>query len=122
MLRMRRFTTTYRLQGLSIPEIAGEFEETTVRLGRTHNFNGRKLKPGPLLNALVLRFLEMTEEERARIAGESLAKLEMKLAQTDQERAEAERKLVAVAPAVNDTKVVVNGPTDAPKRRRRGAG
>lgn len=90
---MRSFTSTYRLQGLSVPEIAGEFEEATLRVGRRFQFNGKKLKPGPLLNAIVLWYLRLPEDERVRFSGEWIARLEESLAETDEERAAAILKI-----------------------------
>jgi hypothetical protein len=93
MAGMRPLTSDNRLQALSVPEITEAFEDAAVAISRVHEFNGRKLKPGPLLNAIVLRFLEMDEGERGAFAGESLARLELLLAENDKERERASNRL-----------------------------
>lgn len=93
MTGMRPLTRDHRLQALSVADITEPFEDAALALGRVHEFNGRKLKAGPLLNAVVLRFLEMDEAERSAFAAEYLARLEVRLAETDQERDVAEKRL-----------------------------
>lgn len=93
MAGMRSLTRDHRLQALSVADITEPFEDAALALGRVYEFNGRKLKAGPLLNAVVLRFLEMSEAERSAFAAEYLARLEARLAETEQERAAAEKRL-----------------------------
>ncbi len=57
-----KFGPEYRLQGLSVREIVTPFEATTLRVDANYyDSAGKKykLKPGKLLNALVLAFVEM---------------------------------------------------------------
>jgi hypothetical protein len=73
---MKRFIKTYRLQCDSIPEIAGVLDEFVLRIGADLKFNKRRVKTGPLLNALVLWFMSLPEDERRRLAFDSVANLE----------------------------------------------
>ncbi len=73
---MKMFRKTYRLQADSIKEIGGAYEESAVRVSHAVRFRGNKLRPGPLLNALVLAFVEMTEEEQERVAQLAVKRLE----------------------------------------------
>jgi hypothetical protein len=93
MGRMRTFTSDYRLQGFSTREIAESWEDAATRVGRRFKFDGRKVKPGPLLNALVLWYLGLDEAARLRLAGHALANLEVFLAETDDERRAAMARL-----------------------------
>lgn len=115
MLDMRRLTAAYRLQGLSTREIVGAFEDFAYALAREHKFNGRKLKAGPLLNAIVLRFLEMPEEARASYAVKALKHLEEFLAESDNGAAKA----VVSTNEVARTETV-DGPGHRAKRKRSG--
>ena len=66
-----------RLQTPSIPGIVNGL--TIARIGlnaRRIKHRGRKLKDGPLLNALVAWFLDQTGDEQARIAREGLVVFE----------------------------------------------
>lgn len=72
----RDLTDSYKLQTPSIPEIKDAFDGAAKQIARGVAFRGRKLRPGPLLNAVVLHFLSLDEAERVRIAVENLAILE----------------------------------------------
>jgi hypothetical protein len=98
MTGMRALTRDHRLQALSVPDITEPFEDAAIALSRVFEFNGRKLKAGPLLNAIVMRFLEMSEKEQAEFAGEYLARLELLLAEDDNERVAAMNRLTAPSP------------------------
>jgi hypothetical protein len=109
---MRSLSDKYRLQALSLPEITDEIEELTRRIvKRGVEFQERKLRPGPLLNAIVLHFLGFPAEEQERIAVESLARLEALL--SDAPAAEAH--------VADPTRTVLGTVEDppAPARRRR---
>ncbi len=67
-----------RLQGLSTPGIVAAWERLIVDLAEEgYDFNDRKLKPGPAVNAVILHFLEKTDAaEKRRVMGWGLARLE----------------------------------------------
>lgn len=73
---MRKFEKAFRLQADSCEEIAAEFSEVAAKLGRRIKFDRYKLRPGPLLNALVLEFLLLSEEQREIRADVVMARLE----------------------------------------------
>src|SRR5262245_19885370 len=83
---MRALTRQHRLQALSVSEITDRFEDVAVAIGRVQAFQGRKAKAGPLLNAMVLWFLGLPEPAQLALATEYLARLEVLLAETDEER------------------------------------
>jgi hypothetical protein len=76
MNAMRNLTTTHRLQALSVPEVTDRLEDLLHRVGRTLKFRGHKLRPGHVLNAVVLHFLSQSEEEQDRALAGSLSRLE----------------------------------------------
>src|SRR4051812_10667102 len=83
---MRRFSKTTRLQADSVAEVTGPFEEVTLRLSRGLTFDGGKLRPGHILNALIHVFNGMPEAVRAAIAADAVARLELLLAEDERER------------------------------------
>lgn len=93
---MRNLTTKHRLQGLSVRELVREFDVAATEVGTEKDFLGRKLKPGPLLNALVLHFLSLDKESRLRFGNVWVARLELYLSETDEERAAALAHLAKV--------------------------
>lgn len=86
---MRKLAKEYRLQADSIGEITDAFDAAVKKLVRTHGltFGARnfKLRPGPLLNALILWFVELPEEQRRKLAVDSVARLERFLAESVEE-------------------------------------
>lgn len=59
-----------RIQGLSIPEIKDGLARVLLRVSRDVKFRGRKLRAGPMLNAVVVHFLTLDEASQdAIIAG-----------------------------------------------------
>jgi hypothetical protein len=88
----RRLTSDYKLQANSIGEITDEFDALVRRITRREElkFRGAKLRPGPLLNALIYEFLRLPEEEAARRAREALARLESFLAEEGSQSAAGE--------------------------------
>lgn len=75
----KRFGSKYRLQALSIERITSAWEDAVTAISRHERLSGRKpkLRPGTLLNALVLRFLEdLDEESRVAYAAEALSRLD----------------------------------------------
>jgi len=98
MVGMKKFSKSYRLQSDSVAEITRAFEEATFKLSETLKFDGRKLRPGPLLNAIAVHFLHMSEADREEFGRFALAQLECFLAETDEEREKAEERLSLVLP------------------------
>lgn len=78
---MRNLTAKYRLNGHSIPEVTSGLEGACAELNSILRFNGRKLKPGPLLNAIVLQFINMSGEQQREFAKTGLRRLEALLEQ-----------------------------------------
>lgn len=74
---------TNRIQFPSIPELKDGMTNTVNRLARKVKFRGRKLRPGPLMNALVLHYLTLPEEEQIAIAATSIERYES-LLQSDE--------------------------------------
>ncbi len=90
MASMAKLKSRYRLQGLSVNAITTPYEEAVIRVAQSHQFSGHKLRPGPLLSALVLHFLEMEEEARMAFAGRALARLEAFLSEQHESLDEGE--------------------------------
>lgn len=129
MMRMRSLSRDYRLQALSIPEIAGELERRVLDLSETHEFQGRKLKTGPALNAIVLHFLAQSEEAQRAMIEVYLPKLEAILRNDTSAAAKSAPPSAIVAddeaPDAAVGRVVQEEADPAPRsasRRRRGAG
>jgi hypothetical protein len=80
MSGFRSLSSNHRLQGFSLPEVVGDFEQESIRLSRSMTVNGRRLKPGPLINALVIEFLSLPADSRTVMAARGLAKLEHMMA------------------------------------------
>jgi hypothetical protein len=74
---MRKFTAKYRLQTYSLPEIEYAFTAEAARLTDILLFLQRKVRPGHLLNAIALEFLDLSVAEREDLAARGLAKLEL---------------------------------------------
>ena len=67
---------SYRLQGYSLESIVRAYEVGAVETASTLMLHGRKLKPGPLLSAIVLEWLAMPLDKRTEFARKGVAKLE----------------------------------------------
>lgn len=121
---MRAFTKEFRLQALSLEGITEAFDDATRTIAKNHKFLRRKLKPGPLLNALVLSFLNMPEDARESVAAKAIAELEYYLAETDVEREEAlSRTKELSGPQAGQTPTKgIPGKAAQTSRRRKGAG
>ena len=89
---MRKFTDTHRLQALSDADLVERWEEVALKATRRHRFAGKKLRQGTLLNAVALAFAALPDGERDRFAAKVLRELEMFLAETDEEREQAEQQ------------------------------
>lgn len=87
MLAMpRSLSPNQRLQGFSLPEVVRDFERTCLDLSEFESFNGRKLKPGPLLNAIAIAFYEtLSEAYQLKMASYGLRRLEAMMARDDPE-------------------------------------
>jgi hypothetical protein len=73
---MRSLTEDDRLQGNSIPELKLGMERLAQRYGRQFKLQGRVLKAGPMLSVIALRFLMSSDEERRRVLGDWIPRLE----------------------------------------------
>lgn len=73
---MRKLIHDFRLQGYSFPEIVGGWEQVCADIAVRHKINGRKAKPGPLFNALVLAFIGLSHEEQNRLMEVGIPELE----------------------------------------------
>lgn len=80
---MREPNAENRIQAPSIPEIKEGIVASAMRLGRSIKFRGRKLRPGPLINAVMLQFLTMPAADQERLAREYLARYEAILEHDD---------------------------------------
>ncbi len=81
MLNMsKNFGREYRLQADSYFEVRNKFDLSVLSLAREVRFQGRKLRGGPLLNALVLWFASLDHDEQVAKAKEALAILERDMA------------------------------------------
>lgn len=70
-------THTFRLQTMSVPDLTEGLIKVRLRLNRAGVLHrGRKLKDGPLLNAIVAWYLRLDDAEQDRIAAEGLAGFE----------------------------------------------
>lgn len=85
ILSMRKFSKEDRLQGYSHPDIADGFADVTAKTARRYKlkYNGNKLRPGPMLNALAVWFLELDESERASRMQAMVARLEAFMAEPE---------------------------------------
>lgn len=95
---MRTLSTEHRLQALSVAEIREAMEEFELKLARRHKFQGRKLKLGPILNAIVLEFMSLPDDEQEKVAVRGLVKLEVMLARDREEG----REISAPRPASSE--------------------
>ena len=118
---MERFKKTFRLQADSVEGIAAEFAEAAELVGRKVRFGRRKVKPGPLLNAIALHFVRMDALEREAFAIRAITEMEAFL------EAEAQAKRNAESATVTETTerrhpddVSPSKPNRTPKKRRLG--
>jgi hypothetical protein len=108
MGNMRSLTYDFRLQALSLPEIVAAIEGAATDLGAV-KLNGRKLKAGPLINAIVLHFLSLDDAGREAMARAGVERLQA-LMRLDE-------------PSADEVKQVLRGgetpePTSGPARRK----
>ncbi len=69
-----------RIQTMSIPELVDGITLARMRLNRRAlKHHGRKLKDGPLINAIVAWFLSRPDDEQASIAADGLRRFESML-------------------------------------------
>lgn len=77
MTRMgRKLEAEDKIQTPSIPEVKHGIANAAMRLERKVKFNGRKLRPGPLMNAVFLWYLTQPEDVQEAIARKYVGKLE----------------------------------------------
>lgn len=72
----RKLDENEKIQVASIPEIKDGMTNVATRISRKVKFSNRKLRPGPLMNAVFVWFLTRTEDVQEEIAREYVAKLE----------------------------------------------
>lgn len=113
---MRQLGKARRLQADSDPEVVRDFARAAIDLEGVLRFNGRVLKPGPLLNALAVWWLSRDEAERLEIAREGLTLLEAKLTPGPIESAPAGPPVVDVVM----TREEVAKPASAVRKKRSG--
>lgn len=65
-----------RIQGLSIPEIKDGLARVLLRVSRDVKFRERKLRAGPMLNAVVVHFLTLDEASQDAIVADGLKRFE----------------------------------------------
>jgi hypothetical protein len=92
---MRQLGKRRRLQADSDIEVVRSFNRCALDLEGDLQFNGRLLKPGPLLNALALWWVSRPEAERRDIAQDGLSRLEAVLGET-QEPAPTQQTAITV--------------------------
>lgn len=72
----RKLSPEFRLQGYSTADLVNEWELKATGICHGRKLLGRKLKPGPLLNALVLWFMALDRGEQNAIATQAMEMLE----------------------------------------------
>lgn len=102
----RKLSPDFRIQAYSTEELVNEWESTATGLCQGRKLLGLKLKPGPLLDGIVLWFLEQGREDREQIVSEAVRLLEKHL---EEPEAEVKPPHPARVPVVNS----------APKRKAR---
>lgn len=90
---MKNLDKNNRLSGYSLAEITTILIKSVVDLRAHYRFNDSQLEVVHMLNALSLWFLKLDEAERVRFAGYWLARVELMLCETDEERAKYTRKV-----------------------------
>jgi hypothetical protein len=91
---------TWRLQADSAREIALAFEHAALDLAHL-KFRGRKLRPGPLLNALVLAWCDLPPSERERFAVTAIARLDSVLSSGEGQSVGASEGVRVEVPPLN---------------------
>lgn len=80
---MKHLNRESRLAASSHEELVDLWEEAITQSRSGVRYQGRKLRPGPALNALVLWFAELPDQERIRIVAEAVPRLERFLAEEE---------------------------------------
>jgi hypothetical protein len=81
MIAMRKLSYEYKLPGRSIPEVYERFSQSLIRhqgMGRI-KFTGRKLSAEAVVNAVVMRFLDLPVDDQARVLAEYVPRFESML-------------------------------------------
>jgi len=73
---MRSLTPKYRLVGFTLPEVVRALSGSCAELQYEVKLNGRKLKEGPMISALILAFVDMPPKEQKEFVKKGVAKLE----------------------------------------------
>lgn len=72
----RKLTDQDRIQTPSIPELKDGLEAVATRIARGVKFQGRKLRYGPMLNAIIAEFLRLSEDQQDAMVASGLQLLE----------------------------------------------
>lgn len=99
MSTTRKLSPEFRLQGYSTADLVNEWELKATGICHGRKLLGRKLKPGPLLNALVLWFMALDKAEQNAIATKAMQMLEAHL--TEDLDTEATASGSPIAPPVD---------------------
>ncbi len=83
---MRQLSDKYRLNGFALQEIREAVEHSAVHYGQVYTLNGNKLRPGPMMTAILLNWLRRPEVEREAVVREGLKELERLMALDEPER------------------------------------
>jgi hypothetical protein len=90
---MKTLTKDYRIQADSIGDIRDAFDASAKRIARevglTFGKRSLKIRAGPLMNALVLAFVDMSPDRQNDMAVSAVGRLEQYLAETAEEKLEA---------------------------------
>ncbi len=83
---MRQLSDKYRLNGFGLQEIREAVEHAAVHYGQVYTLNGNKLRPGPMITAVLLNWLRRPEIEREAAVRDGLKELERLMALDEPER------------------------------------
>lgn len=81
-----------RITCYSTDEIVRDFKIAAAMIRNDVEFNERKIKEGPLMNALIVAFLSLNEKERVEFAKKWTKKLEERLSEPDPKKPPVKRK------------------------------
>lgn len=81
----RKLSDQDRIQTPSIPELKDGLEAVATRIARGVKFQGRKLRYGPMLNAIIAEFLRLSEGQQDAMVESGLQLLET-LLESDEPR------------------------------------
>lgn len=106
----RKLSPEFRLQAYATKELVESWELRATGICFGRKLKGRKLKPGPLMDALILWFMGLDKGEQDRIVNQALPMLEDHLDRPDDPVAPPAAAQPGAVPVVNS----------APERKARG--